>query len=178
MFEHTGGFVFRGYLGVTDLPTDMLRGTSWSLDNCSTLRATAGPIRNTKDISLCFKLTWHLIGGVRSLSGLRRGEAGAVAKACLQRRLTLRQTALCLNAWQHHTEVWIKKKTKKKQKNYSSVFAYTDTSYQQTAPLRARTCSEFVWNYTAGGTFKREGPGRKELIKYCRTRSPHPPPPT
>lgn len=38
---------------------------------------------------LCYKQTWHWIGGVGSLSRLRCGKAGAVAEACLQRRLTL-----------------------------------------------------------------------------------------
>lgn len=56
-------------------------------------------------------LTWHLIGWVCSLTRLRCGEAGAVAEARLQRRRTLGQTALCLNAWQHHTEVWNKRQT-------------------------------------------------------------------
>ena len=56
-------------------------------------------------------LTWHLIGWVCRLSRLRRGEARAVAEACLQRRLALGQAAFCLDAWQHHAEVYTKTET-------------------------------------------------------------------
>lgn len=52
------------------------------------------------------RLTWHLIGRVRRLARLRRAEAGAVAEPRLQGGLALGQAALCLNAWQHHAEVW------------------------------------------------------------------------
>lgn len=61
--------------------------------------------KGPENISPCFALTWHLIGRVCRLSGLRCGEAGAVAEACLQRRLTLSQTAFRLNAGEHHAEV-------------------------------------------------------------------------
>ena len=50
-------------------------------------------------------LTWHLVGGVGGLSGLRGGEARAVTEPRLQGRLTLGQAPLCLDARQHHPEI-------------------------------------------------------------------------
>lgn len=60
--------------------------------------------------------TWHLVWWICSLSGLRCGEAGAVAEACLQGGLTLGEAAFSFNAWKHYTKVCEKKGKKQNNK--------------------------------------------------------------
>lgn len=50
-------------------------------------------------------LTWHLIGWICCLSGLRSGKSRAIAEPWLEGWLGLCQPSFCLYAWQHHSQI-------------------------------------------------------------------------